>query len=169
MPFFLGHYKISKWGRQHHYVWKYSALSNSLCLLTLRHRAILVFALTLHSCPVSMCVLRGRSALMRQDYENQSPSLSRKAEARLSAFRPVLMRLTHCDKGRVWYTTKDRALTHCDRPGQPHVALTDCIRVCACICYLWCHALAVRWQFCQCCSLVAQWMTGHRSCGHSFP
>lgn len=114
------------------YAWRYTALSNSLCLLALRHKAILLFALTPHSCSVSMCVLRGRGALMRQDYENQSPSPSRKAEAWLSAYRPVLIKLTHCDKGRVWYTTKDRAWTHSDRPWQPHVALTDCIRVCAC-------------------------------------
>lgn len=96
------------------YVWRYTALSNPLCLLALRHKAILLFALTLHSCSVSMCVLRGRGALMRQDYENQSPSPSRKAEAWLSAYRPVLIRLTHCDNGRVWYTKKDRAWTHCD-------------------------------------------------------
>lgn len=31
---------------------------------------------------------------MRQDYENQSLSLSQKAEAWLSAYRPVLIQLT---------------------------------------------------------------------------
>lgn len=44
------------------YVWRYTALSNPLCLLALRHKAILLFALTLHSCSVSMCVLRGTDA-----------------------------------------------------------------------------------------------------------
>ena len=114
------------------YVWRYTGLSNSLCLLALRHKAIPVFALTLTPA-LSACVLRGRGALMRQDYENQSPSPSQKAEAWLSAYRPVLIRLTHCDTGRVWYTTKDRAWTHCDSPGQPHVALTGWIRECASI------------------------------------
>lgn len=111
-------------------------MSNSLCLL---HNA--TFALTAF-CLVSarVCVLRGRGALMRQDYgkkkrkkKNQSPSPSWKAEAWLSAYRPRLIRLTHRDTGRAGYTRKDRARTHCDRPGQPHVALTDCIRVCTCI------------------------------------
>lgn len=114
-------------------VWRYTDLSNSLFLLTLRHKAVLLFALTQHSCYVSMCVLRGRGALMRQDYENQSPYPSQKAEAWLFAYRPVLIRLTHCDTGRVWYTMKDRAWSHCDRPWQSHVALTNCSRVCACI------------------------------------
>lgn len=104
-----------------------------LCLLAMWHKAILLFSLTLHSCAVSMRVLRGWGALMRQDYENQSPSPCRKAEAWLSAYRPALIRMTHCDRGRVWYTTKDRAWTHCDISWQPHVALTNCIRVCACI------------------------------------
>ena len=36
--------------------WKCTALSNSLCLLALWHKAILLFAPTLHSCPVSVCV-----------------------------------------------------------------------------------------------------------------
>lgn len=59
------------------------------------------------SCTVSMCVLRGRDALMRQDYENQSPYPSRKAEVLLFAYRPVLIRLTRGDTGRTWYTVKD--------------------------------------------------------------
>lgn len=71
------------------------------------------FALTRFS-SVSMCVLRGRGAPTRQDYENQSPSPSRKAEAWLSAYRPVLIRLTHCD---TWCTTKDRRRTHRDSPA----------------------------------------------------
>lgn len=33
-------------------------ITNSLCSLTLRHKAILLFALTAHSCSVSMCVKR---------------------------------------------------------------------------------------------------------------
>lgn len=36
-------------------------------------------------------------------------------------------------------------------------------------CYLWCQAWAVGWQFCQCCSLLAQGMTWHWSWGHSCP
>lgn len=32
-----------------------------------------------------------------------------------------------------------RGWTHCGGSWQPHVALTDCVRVCTC-CYLWCHA-----------------------------
>lgn len=111
------------------YVWRHTALSNSWCLLALQHKAILPFALTLHSCSVSMFVLRGQGAFMQQDYENQSPSPSQKAEAWLYAYRPVLIRLTHCDNGRVWYT-KDKAWTHCDSSWQPHVALSDCAHAC---------------------------------------
>lgn len=147
------------------YVWRYTGLSNYLCLLALRHKAIPVFALTLTPA-LSACVLRGRGALMRQDYENQSPSPSQKAEAWLSAYRPVLIRLTHCDTGRVWYTTKDRAWTHCDSHTWPWPAESVNVHQ---FCYLWCRAGAVGRQFCQCSSLVAQWMTWHRSCGHSLP
>lgn len=110
---------------------------------------------------------KGRGALMRQDYENQSPSPSRKAEAWLSAYRPVLIRLTHCDKGRVWYTTKDKTpswqLLTATRGSE---WLYRCVRMHY---YLRCRTWAAGWQFCQCCSLLAERMTWHRSSGHSFP
>lgn len=81
----------------------------------------------------SALVLMGCSPLTRQDYENQSPSLSGKAEAWLSAYRPVLIRLTQCDNGRIWYTQKSRAWTHCDDSWQAHVALTNWERVYTCV------------------------------------
>lgn len=81
----------------------------------------------------SALVLMGYGALMRQDYENQSPSLSRKAEAWLSAYRPVLISLTQCDNGGVWYMQKGRAWTHCDDSWQAHVALTNREREYTCI------------------------------------
>lgn len=113
-------------------VLRYTAISNSLCSLALRHKAILPFALTLHSCPVSMCVLRGQGALMRQDYEKSKPISISESWGMALCIQTCLIRLTQCDKGRVWYTTKDKAWTHCDSSWQPHVALSDCIRVCAC-------------------------------------
>lgn len=87
-----------------------------------------------------VCVLRGRGALMRQDYENQSPSPSRKAEAWLSAYRPVLIRLTRCDNGRIWYTKEDAA-GHVVMAPDSHTwrRLTPSVDVHA-FCYLWCRA-----------------------------
>lgn len=160
---FLGHHLTAM--RAPLYVWGYTALSNPFCLLALRHKAILLFALTLHSCSVSMCVLRGRGVLMRQDYENQSPSPSRKAEAWPSAYRPVLIGLTHCDNDRIWYTKKDGA-GHIATAPDSHTWHWPTVSV-------YVHAATcdatLGWQFCQCCSLLASWMTQHGSCGHSFP
>lgn len=47
-------------------VWQYTALSDNLCLLALRHKAISLFGLTRLFCTVSMWV-KGRGRTQRQD------------------------------------------------------------------------------------------------------
>lgn len=123
------------------------------------------FCLLCCTCSVSTCVLRGRGALMRQDYENQSPSPSQKAVAWLSAYRQVLIRLTLCDTGRVWYTTKDRAWPGHIVTGRTATRGTDRLCPCMCMHFATCDA-PLEWWGGKSANAAVCWLSGWPGMGH---
>lgn len=94
-------------------------------------------SLVSHSCSVSMCVW-GWGCAERQDYENQSPSPSLKAEVWLSAYRPVLIRLACCDteSGARRRTGPEHVMTGLDSHTWHQTTVALHVHP---FCYLWHH------------------------------
>lgn len=141
------------------------ALSNFSCLLlALRYEAVVVWAHT----PL---LLRQHVCLgLRMHWETgvwKSKPISISESWGVAFCIQTCFNQVGTSWHTVWCTTKDRAWTRYDRPGQSHVAPNNCDPACASFLLLMTPRWSERLQFCKCCTLAVHCVTWPRLCGHS--
>lgn len=128
---FLGHYLTVV--RAPLYVWRYTNLSNPFCLLS-------TAAQSNTSVCIDAALLLCQHVCVKGPGRTDATGLWKSKPISVSKSWGMALRIQTCfnqaDTLWQWWDLvheEGRGWTHCDGSWQPHVALTDCVRVCTCI------------------------------------